>query len=97
MRSARRRSVHTEQKDKKRSKKKSSKEEPEPIELYHTFTFYGTEYKVRLEPKRISFRLPNLYPETIAKQWEKFSVRMGKDVEQAACGRKGWNRKSDHF
>ena len=72
----------TEQKDKKRSKKKSSKEEPEPIELYHTFTFYGTEYKVRLEPKRISFRLPNLYPETIAKQWEKFSVRMGKDVEQ---------------
>ena len=72
----------TEQKDKKKSKKKSSKEEAEPIELYHTFTFYGTEYKVRLEPKRISFRLPNLYPETIAKQWEKFSVRMGKDVEQ---------------
>lgn len=76
-----------EQKDKKKNKKKSSKEEAEPIEPYHTFTFYGTEYKVRLEPKHISFRLPNLYPETIAKQWEKFSVKIGKDVEQAEKSR----------
>lgn len=78
----------TEQKDKKKGKKKSSSVvEAEPIEPYHTFTFYGTDYKVRLEPKHISFRLPNIYPETIAKQWEKFSVSIGHQVEQAEKSR----------
>ena len=59
----------------------------EPIEHYHTFSFYGTDYKVRLEPKRINFKLPNINPETIAKQWEKFSVSIGDNVEQAEKSR----------
>lgn len=76
-----------DQKDKKKKKKKSSKEKAEPIEPYHAFTFYGTEYKVRLEPKHLSFRLMNVYPKTIAEQWEKFSVKVGKTVEQAEKSR----------
>ena len=78
-------------KDKKRRKRNISIEEmkkyAEPIEHYHTFSFYGTDYKVRLEPKRINFKLPNINPETIAKQWEKFSVNIGDNVEQAEKSR----------
>lgn len=48
------------------------REQPTPTSDYYTFSFYGTEMKVRADDA-MKFRLPNIRNNTIADAWEQLS------------------------